>query len=89
MLPMKLAQVLFSQGFGTRRACQGLVWSGLVRRDGRVLDDPDEDLATDGLVLEVEGKPWPYHAQALVLLHKPAGYECSQKPRHQIGRAHV
>ncbi|HVE54316.1 MAG TPA: 16S rRNA pseudouridine(516) synthase, partial [Ramlibacter sp.] len=28
----------------------------------------------------VEGKPWTYHAKAYVLLHTPAGYECSQKP---------
>ncbi|MBN8488170.1 MAG: pseudouridine synthase [Burkholderiales bacterium] len=79
---MKLAQILFSQGFGTRRTCEGLVWAGLVRHQGRVLDNPAEDLPTEGLVLEVEGRSWPYHAKALVLLHKPAGYECSQKPRH-------
>jgi len=79
---MKLSQILFSQGFGTRRACAGLVHAGLVRHAGRELDDPDEDLPTDGLVLEVEGQPWPYHAQALVMLNKPTGYECSQKPRH-------
>jgi 16S rRNA pseudouridine516 synthase len=79
---MKLAQILFSQGFGTRRACAGLVDAGLVRLDGQVLDDPGAELRTEGLVLEVEGRAWPYHAKALVLLHKPAGYECSQKPRH-------
>lgn len=79
---MKLSQILFSQGFGTRKACAGMVWAGLVQHNGRELDDPDEDLPTDGLVLTVEGKPWPYHAKALVLLHKPAGYECSQKPKH-------
>ncbi|MFO1341266.1 MAG: pseudouridine synthase [Burkholderiaceae bacterium] len=79
---MKLSQILFSQGFGTRRVCAGLVDAGLVRHDGQVLSDPTQDLPTDGLVLEVEGQPWPYHAQALVMLHKPAGYECSQKPRH-------
>ncbi len=79
---MKLSQILFSQGFGTRRACEGLVYADLVRHQGRLLEDPDEDLPTAGLVLEVEGKPWPYHAKALVLLHKPAGYECSQKPKH-------
>jgi 16S rRNA pseudouridine516 synthase len=79
---MKLAQILFSQGFGTRRACSGLIQAGLVRHAGRELDDPDEDFPTEGLVLEVEGQAWPYHAQALVMLHKPAGYECSQKPRH-------
>jgi 16S rRNA pseudouridine516 synthase len=79
---MKLAQILFSQGFGTRRACAGLVHAGLVRHEGRELEDPDEDLPTEGLVLEVEGQAWAYHSPALVMLHKPTGYECSQKPRH-------
>ena len=79
---MQLAQVLFTQGFGTRRICAGLVAAGAVRIGGQVVDDPAQDVATDGLVLEVDGVAWPYHAQALVLLHKPAGFECSQKPRH-------
>ncbi|MBQ0935852.1 pseudouridine synthase [Ideonella paludis] len=79
---MKLSQILFSQGFGTRRVCFGMIDAGLVRHDGRVLDDPHEDLDTNGLVLTVEGKPWPFHAKALILLHKPAGFECSQKPKH-------
>lgn len=79
---MRLAQVLFSQGFGTRRICAGLVAGGHVRVGGRVVDDPDAELPTDGLEFEVDGRAWPYQATALVLLHKPAGYECSQKPRH-------
>ncbi len=79
---MRMAQVLFTQGFGSRRLCAGLVDAGLVRVGGRVVDDPDEDFATAGLVFEVEGQVWPYHDKALILLHKPTGYECSQKPRH-------
>ena len=79
---MRLSQILFSQGFGTRRTCEGMVHAGLVGLDDRGLHDPDEDLPAEGLVLRVEGKPWPYHAKALVLLHKPSGYECSQKPKH-------
>jgi 16S rRNA pseudouridine516 synthase len=79
---MRLSQILFSQGFGSRRLCVGLVDAGLVRVAGRVCDDPDEDLAPEGLVFEVDGRVWPYHAKALIVLHKPAGYECSQKPRH-------
>jgi 16S rRNA pseudouridine516 synthase len=59
-----------------------MVYAGLVRMGDRVMDDADEDLPTAGLVLTVEGKPWPFHAKALILLHKPAGYECSQKPKH-------
>jgi len=79
---MKLAQILFTQGFGTRRICAGLVDAGAVRIGGEIVDDPGLDLPTEGLVVEVDGVAWPYHAQALVLLNKPAGYECSQKPRH-------
>lgn len=82
MRRVKLSHILFSQGFGTRRACAGLVDAGLVRVGGQVMADPDAELPTEGLVLEVEGRPWPCHAKALVMLHKPAGYECSQKPRH-------
>ncbi|MBK9682352.1 MAG: 16S rRNA pseudouridine(516) synthase [Betaproteobacteria bacterium] len=79
---MHLAQILFTQGFGTRRLCAGLVAAGRVRIGGCVVDDPHADIATDGLVFEVEGRPWPYREHALLMLHKPAGYECSQKPRH-------
>ena len=79
---MTLAQVLFTQGFGARRVCAGLVAAGAVRIGGQVHDDPGEVVATDGLVVEVDGVAWPFHLPAVVMLHKPAGYECSQKPRH-------
>jgi len=82
---MQLAQILFTQGFGTRRICAGIVARGLVRIGGRVVDDPGADVDTDGLVFEVEGRAWPYHVRALIMLHKPAGYECSRKPRHHPG----
>ena len=82
LLPMRISQVLFSQGFGSRRECSALVQHGLVAVCGRTVDDPDEDLATAGLVFTVQGRDWPFHDKALVLLHKPAGYECSTKPRH-------
>jgi len=77
---MRLRDVLFSQGFGTRRHCDALILSGEVRLDDRVCDDPGETVDTQGLVFSVEGQVWPFHAKALVMLHKPAGYECSQKP---------
>lgn len=77
---MPLADVLFSQGLGARRECEGLVLAGLVQVAGRTFTDPYEPVVTDGLVLEVEGRPWPFHAQAVILMHKPAGYECSRKP---------
>ncbi len=79
---LTLEQVLFTQGFGTRRVCAGLIASGLVRAHDEAVDDPGAEFDTQGLVFEVDGKPWAFHAKALVMLHKPAGYECSQKPRH-------
>jgi 16S rRNA pseudouridine516 synthase len=79
---MKLAQVLFTQGFGTRRECEGLVVSGHVTLGGRVADDPFLDVEPEGLVFGVRGEAWPYHARALIVMNKPAGHECSQKPRH-------
>jgi 16S rRNA pseudouridine516 synthase len=79
---MNLSQVLFSQGFGARRECEGLILGGHVTLAGRVCDDPFFELDPEGLSFGVRGALWPYHAKALVLLHKPAGYECSQKPKH-------
>lgn len=79
---MRLAQILFTQGLGSRRHCAGLIEAGLVRVHGNVIEDPQAEFGTDGLAFEVEGRTWPFHEKALVLLHKPAGYECSQKPRH-------
>jgi len=79
---LRLSQILFSQGFGSRRICLGLVQQGYVRVEGQVVDDPDAEFDTADLVFEVQGIAWPYCVQAVVMLHKPVGYECSQKPRH-------
>ena len=82
---MTLAELLFSQGFGTRRECAALVAHGLVGLDGAegAIDDPEHDVgAPAGLRFRVRGETWPYHARALVVLHKPPGYECSLKPKH-------
>ena len=81
---MKLAALLFSQGFGTRRECAGLVAHGLVSVEGNsAIDDPEHDIGDPaGRWFRVRGERWPYREKALVVLHKPAGYECSLKPRH-------
>ena len=82
MPAMRLTQILFSQGFGTRHECLGLIVNGAVSRAGEVLDDPELDLDIKGLVLTIEGQEWPIHEKALILLHKPTGFECSMKPKH-------
>jgi 16S rRNA pseudouridine516 synthase len=82
---MKLRDLLFEQGFGTRRVCLGLVQSGLVKIAGQTLTDPDAEVPVEGLRFTVQGQDWEYHATALILLHKPQGFECSLKPRHHPG----
>jgi len=79
---MRLAQILFSQGFGARRECEGLILGGHVSIAGRVCDDPFEEFATDDLIFRVRGADWPFHDKALLVMNKPAGHECSQKPKH-------
>ena len=79
---MQISQVLFSQGFGPRRECESLVAAGFVSVQGVVCEDPWQQFDTDGLVFGVQGVSWPYRERALVVLNKPAGYECSQKPKH-------
>ena len=80
---MQLARLLFSQGFGSRRECAALCLAGRVRLQGLVHDDPGAEVDTDAF--EVDGRIWPVHAKALLMLHKPTGVECSQKPRHHPG----
>lgn len=77
---LSLAQALFSQGFGTRREVEALLAAGEVCLHGAVVREGGLELDPAGLVLGVSGQDWPYHERALVLLHKPAGYECSARP---------
>jgi 16S rRNA pseudouridine516 synthase len=79
---MQLAALLFSQGFGTRRDCAGLVQAGRVAIAGATADDPWAEVDPQGLVFQVEGTAWPYRERALIAMNKPAGHECSQKPKH-------
>ena len=77
---MQLQDILYSQGFGTRRVCIGLVQRGDVSIGGQVCDDPSADLDETDLRFSVQGTEWPYQERAYLMLHKPTGTECSQKP---------
>ena len=81
---MRLTQLLFTQGFGTRRQCEALVAGGHVQIGDTTVRD-DVEVQARGLVWRVDGVAWSYHLKALLLLHKPAGYECSMKPKHHPG----
>ena len=96
---MQLQEILYSQGFGTRRVCAGLIQQGHVQiyadASGNVSEKPllctqsaieivankqngRKDL--NGFRFRVQGTEWEYCEKAYVMLHKPAGTECSQKP---------
>ncbi|WP_309680201.1 16S rRNA pseudouridine(516) synthase [Polaromonas sp.] len=77
---MSLQDILYTQGFGTRRVCAGLVQQGFVTVAGVSCADPAAEFAAEGLRFGVQGVPWEFHEKAYLMLHKPAGYECSQKP---------
>jgi 16S rRNA pseudouridine516 synthase len=83
---MHVAQLLFSQGFGTRHECAGLIAQGRVQVGGAVLRDPSAEVELGpALRFCVDGTEWPYHEHALLMLHKPAGVECSRRPRDHPG----
>lgn len=83
---MQLQDILYSQGFGTRRVCAGLIqqsWVSVFRPnlpDPVLCLDASENFPLEGLRFRVQGVDWPYHAKAYLMLHKPMGTECSQKP---------
>lgn len=83
LLMMQLQDILFSQGFGTRRVCAGLVQQGFVQVQVgaglTVVSDPAASFDPRQLAYTVQGERWVYQAQAFLMLHKPAGFECSHK----------
>ena len=79
---MRLEQILFTQGFGTRHECKGLIVNGHVTINQTVVEDPQSDFDVNGLVFSVDGVNWPYVEKAIIAMNKPAGYECSRKPLH-------
>ena len=80
MASLQIQHILFSQGFGTRRVCAGLVQQGFVTVAGAVVVDATSQVPVEGLEFNVQGASWQYFEKAYLMLHKPAGYECSQKP---------
>lgn len=84
---MTLEQILFSQGFGARKLCRVLIARGAVAIGGSICADAASDWnvtpddADTAFEFFVDGVPWQYHAKAYLMLHKPADFECSQKPK--------
>ncbi|MBB2778082.1 UNVERIFIED_ORG: 16S rRNA pseudouridine516 synthase [Comamonas terrigena] len=83
---MQLQDILYSQGFGIRRVCSGLIQQGWVEvytpetEQPVQIKDSTADYEPEGLRFRVQGVDWEYHEKGYVLLYKPEGTECSQKP---------
>lgn len=84
---MQLQDILYSQGFGTRRVCAGLIQQGHVQVVGEGRGAPGQpctqataEFDPQGLRFKVQGVEWPYAEKAYLVLNKPAATECSQKP---------
>ena len=78
-------KLLQSQGFGTRKQCQGLLAAGVVSVGGEIVGDSSQRVDPRGLVFEVEGTVWQYRRHVYLALNKPANIECSRKPSHHPG----
>ncbi len=59
-----------------------MIRRGFVAIGGEICEDPFAEYEPKGLVFEVDGEEWAWHADAHVMVNKPAGYEVSQKPKH-------
>lgn len=84
---MQLQDILYQQGFGVRRVCCGLVQQGHVlvwpSQGGDApqrVTDAAQEFDPQGLRLRVQGLDWVCRNPAYVMLNKPAGTECSQRP---------
>ena len=81
---MQLQEILYSQGFGTRRVCAGLIQQGHVQvymgSAAQPCADASAEFVQHGLRFRVQGVDWPYAEKAYLMLHKPTATECSQKP---------
>jgi 16S rRNA pseudouridine516 synthase len=77
--------MLHSQGFGSRRECRVLVYSGRVTVAGELTEDPSAEFDVGELRFAVDGTEWCFREHATLMLHKPAGYECSRAPQFHAG----
>jgi len=84
---MQLERLLQQQGFGARKQCRNLIRDGRFAIKGEIYDDPFHEIGDfpEGSEFSVDGTLWPYYAKAVILLNKPAGYECSRRASHHPG----
>ena len=77
---MRAEQMLFTQGFGTRHECRGLIEQGRVSLEDKAVVSAQEEVNPQGKWFTVDGVRWPYVEKAVIILNKPTGFECSMRP---------
>ena len=81
-MSIHLERLLQSQGLGSRRQCRLLIKDGFVEVNGQICDDPNSQFIPSDIHLKIDGIEWIYRENIHLVLHKPAGYECSRIPQH-------
>ena len=81
---MQLERILQHEGLGSRKHCRALIQSGRVQVAHANVTDPQADFVHDGLALTVDGDAFRARERLVVLLNKPAGYECSRQPQQHL-----
>lgn len=70
-----IEDLLFDEGWGTRRECRDLCRQGRAR----FLSLPGE---REGTLYSVDGVEYRAQRRLVIALNKPLGYECSTRPTH-------
>ena len=80
---MQLQDILYSQGFGTRRVCAGLIQQGFVQvypsNEALALVQHTQsatEFVANGLRFKVQGVDWPYQGKSL--------FDAAQTCRHRV-----
>ena len=86
---MQLQDILYSQGFGTRRVCAGLIQQGLVQvyasvqAPATVCTESNAEFVADGLRFRVQGVDWPYPGREITKpRQRAAALSCCGKSFH-------
>ncbi|MCA1949895.1 MAG: pseudouridine synthase [Treponema sp.] len=83
MAKLTAVKVLQSQGFGSRAECTAIIKEKRLQIDERPVTNPDELLNCEAIKsIRIDNTDWPYYEKLYLVLNKPAGWECSQKPSH-------
>lgn len=87
MEKQRLSKVLAAAGVASRRACEQLIFDGLVHVNGTLVDVPQTMVDASKDQITVRGEPIRKKEEKVYyVLNKPAGYICTNR---RIGQSHL